>query len=88
VTNSNLYINTNQPNDSKIDFSVGDIFYTQTDENYLLYKLLDIENEFNRYHIQTFSPINCLPSIEEIEDLSVLIYHSPINKNAFPMLLF
>ncbi|MBL7997850.1 MAG: tetratricopeptide repeat protein [Candidatus Kapabacteria bacterium] len=78
---------TTQPKNSKTeqitDFSVGDIIYTKTDSKFNLYKLLAIDTEFECYHILTYSPIDNLPSLTDIDKLSIFVYHSPFDKKAF-----
>jgi tetratricopeptide (TPR) repeat protein len=74
-----------QPDNSKTeqvaDFSAGDVFYTMTQGKYNLYKLLIDDNEC--YHILTYSTVDSLPTIEEIDNLSIFVYHSPLDKKAF-----
>lgn len=65
------------------DFSIGDIFYTKTQEIYNFYKLLEDEKELESYHILTYSPVNSLPSKEEINNLQILHYHSFFAKKKF-----
>ena len=65
------------------DFSIGDIFYTKSDGKYNLYKLLVDDKEFECYHILTYSPVDSLPTKEEINNLQVFVYHSPFDKKAF-----
>lgn len=84
---------TTQTDNSKTeqpkDFSIGDIFYTKSEEKFKLYKLLVVDNEYECYHILTYSPLDSLPSISDIDNLSVFVYHSPFDKKAFanPLLL-
>ncbi|HRE58343.1 MAG TPA: hypothetical protein PLW09_11030 [Candidatus Kapabacteria bacterium] len=76
-----------QPDYSKTekvtDFSVGDIFYIKTDNKFNLYKLLMIDTEFECYHILTYSPVDNVPALTDIDKLSVFVYHSPFDKKAF-----
>ncbi len=65
------------------NFSVGDIFYTKTDENYNLYKLLVDDKEFDCYHVLTYSPLDRLPTISNLDNLQVFVYHAPFDKKAF-----
>ncbi len=78
---------TTQPDNSKTeqvtDFSVGDIFYTKTDNKFNLYKLLVIDTEFDCYHISTYSPVDKLPALTDIDKLSIFVYHSPFDQKAF-----
>src|SRR5688572_18183388 len=71
-------------NKSKIsDFLVGDVFYIQSDSKYNLYKLLVVDTEFECYHILSYMPLENLPSIADIDKLSIFVYHSPFDKKAF-----
>ena len=76
-----------QPDNSKkeqvTNFSIGDIFYTNTNGKYNLYKLLVDDKEFECYHILTYKPVDKLPTDEEIDKLQILVYHSPFDKKAF-----
>ncbi len=77
---------TTQTSNSKTEqanFSVGDVFYIKADEKYYLYKLLVDDREFECYHILTYSPVDILPTKEEIDNLTVFVYHSPFDKKAF-----
>ena len=71
-------------------FEAGDIFYTQKEGTFSLFKLLKFDQEFNTYHIIVYTPVDTLPSEENIKDLSILAYHAPIDKNGFsdPILLY
>ena len=64
-------------------FSEGDIFYTQSGNNYYIFKLLVIDADFDCYHILSFSPLNSLPTISSVDNLSISVYHSPFDKHAF-----
>ncbi len=79
--------NKTQTENSKMeqasDFSVGDIFYTKTDNKFNLYKLLAIDKAFECYHVLSYSPVDNLPSPTDIHKLSIFVYHSPFDKKAF-----
>ena len=79
-----LFSGANDKDESKTkDFSAGDIFYSRSDDKFNLYKLLVIDAEFECYHILTYSPVDSLPSISDIDSLPVFVYHSPFDKKAF-----
>jgi len=79
-----LFSSADNRNDSKTtDFSVGDIFFTKFDNKYHLYKLLVIDTEFECYHVLTYSPVDSLPSVSNIDSLSIFVYHSPFDKKTF-----
>lgn len=65
------------------DFSEGDIFYTQFDDQYHLYKLLVFEKDFECYHVLGYKPLDILPGDNNMESLEVAVYHSPVDRNAF-----
>jgi tetratricopeptide (TPR) repeat protein len=67
----------------QVSFSVGDIFYTRADGKYNLYKLLVDDKEFECYHILTYSPLDTLPTVNDIDTLPIFVYHSPFDKKAF-----
>lgn len=73
----------NQSNESQKDFSEGDIFYTFFENQYHLYKLLKEDVDLNIYHVLVYKPINQLPSKDKLNELEILIYHSPIDKTGF-----
>jgi tetratricopeptide (TPR) repeat protein len=75
--------NDGKQNDRTLDFSEGDIFYIKSGNNYNIYKLLVIDTDFECYHILTFSPLDSLPKISGIDNLSISVYHSPFDKKAF-----
>ncbi len=76
-----------QPDNSEkqqvTDFSVGDIFYTNSDNKFNPYKLLVIDTEFECYHVLAYSPVDNLPALTDIDKLSIFVYHSPFDKKAF-----
>jgi tetratricopeptide (TPR) repeat protein len=65
------------------NFSEGDIFYTKSDGKFNLYKLLADDKEFECYHILAYAPVDSLPAGEDINSLSIFVYHSPFAKKAF-----
>lgn len=77
-------------NDKKgaANFSSGDIFYTHTDGEYHVQKLLSSEARFDTYHVLIYSTLSSLPELSDIDDLQVLVYHAPIDKNAFTDAVF
>lgn len=71
-------------------FTLGDIFYTQQEDKFNLFKLIKFDAEFNTYHVKIYAPVASLPAVEELDNLSVIAYHAPIDKNGFenPTLLY
>ena len=68
---------------NKEGFELGDIFYSQSENGYELYKLLAIDKEFEIYHVLCYSTIDHLLPISDVEKIPVMIYHSPFDKKAF-----
>lgn len=78
-----LFGNGNQKNAKEDDFEEGDIFYTEQDGIFQLFKLLVTEPELGTYHVKGFEGLTTLPRREEIEHLKVQVHHFPIDKNGF-----
>jgi tetratricopeptide (TPR) repeat protein len=66
-----------------MEFTEGDIFYTIIEGKYHLHKVLKADADFNTYHVLGYTPANALPDPEKADELSVFIYHFPIDKNGF-----
>lgn len=64
-------------------YSEGDIFYTTLNRKYYIYKILVIESAFEGYHVITYAPLDHKPTINDIDNLKILAYHSPFDKKAF-----
>jgi tetratricopeptide (TPR) repeat protein len=71
-----------RPNEQS-EFSEGDIFYTHFDNQYHLYKLLVFDKEFECYHVLHYGPLDTIPDPNNLDDLEIAVYHTPINKNGF-----
>ena len=65
------------------EFKEGDIFYTERNDEYHVYKLLKIDSETNTFHVQSYEVSTQIPNRTEIQSLHVKIHHSPINGNGF-----
>lgn len=79
-----LFAGNTGPVESKpAEFFVGDIFYTQLENQFYLFKLLAIEEDTACYHVLSYAPVKNLPPIADIEKLPVFAYHSPFAKSAF-----
>ena len=68
---------------TETEFSPGDVFYTQHDNQYHLRKLLVFDKEFECYHVLAYKPLDNLPDKEALDTLEVFAYHLPINKSGF-----
>lgn len=66
-----------------MEFTEGDIFYTIIENKYHLYKVLKADNEFSTYHVLGYTPADKLPDPDKANELSIYIYHFPIDKNGF-----
>lgn len=66
-----------------MEFTEGDIFYTVIENKYHLHKVLKADADLNTYHVLGYSPMNALPDPDKTDELSVFIYHFPIDKNGF-----
>ncbi|HVK47484.1 MAG TPA: tetratricopeptide repeat protein [Pseudobacter sp.] len=71
-----------------MEFIAGDIFYLHQHGNYLIFKLLVNEEEFECYHLLSYQPMTELPEEIDIEELEVYSYHSPIDSKAFSEAVF
>ena len=74
---------------NKTTFETGDVFYTEKEGKFSLFKLIKHDAEFETYHIKVYHPVDVLPQKEDLGKLDVMAYHAPINQNGFenPQLL-
>lgn len=79
----NLFSGNGDNQNNITDFSAGDIFYMKSGNKYNIYKLLVIDADAECYHVLCFSPLDSLPTISSIDNLSIFVYHSPFDKKAF-----
>jgi tetratricopeptide (TPR) repeat protein len=66
-----------------MEFAEGDIFYTIIENKYHLHKVLKADLDFNTYHVLGYAPMIALPDPEKTDELTVFIYHFPVDKNGF-----
>lgn len=66
-----------------LTFKPGDIFYTQEEGKYHLFKVLEVEEAFSTVHVLIYQAQNQLPDISQIQDWSIMAYHAPIDQNGF-----
>ncbi len=64
------------------NFQEGDIIYTSEKDKYHISQILKIEGE-NTLHIKMFKSVDHLPSVQELDNLKVAIYHSPLSRSGF-----
>lgn len=70
-------------------FLAGDIFYTQKEGQFNLFKLIKHDAEFKTYHVKIYHPVDALPKMEDLNEVPVMAHHAPIDENGFenPILL-
>jgi tetratricopeptide (TPR) repeat protein len=59
----------------------GDIIYSKSGDKYYVLKILKVD-EYETYHTLSYTPMDEVPDKENIKDLEVWIWHSPIG--SFP----
>ena len=64
-------------------FQEGDIFYTEKEGKYQLFKLLKIDDGVNVFHVKAFEEVSSIPKANEIGNLRVQIHHFPIAQTGF-----
>lgn len=65
------------------NFEEGDIFYTNENSKYNFFKVLKVENDNNTLHVLMYEEKSDLPSMNQVEQFKVRVYHVPIDKNGF-----
>jgi len=61
----------------------GDIFYTEYDGQYHIYKLLKKDEVEETFHVLGYTPINEEPTLGKLYQLEVGFYHAPIHPESF-----
>lgn len=79
----NIFGNGKSENPEHKNFIEGDVFYTERNDKYHIYKLLKIDAESNTFHVKTFTETSAIPKPNDLKNLNVKIHHSPINVNGF-----
>lgn len=64
-------------------FREGDVFYTEKEGTYQIFKLLKIDDKVNTFHVKAYEEISSIPESSAIENLKVKIHHFPVDKNGF-----
>ncbi len=75
--------NGNQETPEHKNFQAGDVFYTEKEGKYQVFKMLTIDNEFNSFHVMAFEEQPEIPTSNEIGNLKIQIGHFPVSKNGF-----
>lgn len=75
--------NNKEDNPIHENFQEGDIFYTEEDCRYQIFKLLRIDNKMDGLHVLGYDDTTSVPAEDEIENLKIKIYHFPIDRNGF-----
>lgn len=70
------------------DLSEGDVFYTQWDDRYHMYKLLVVDKAMDGYHVLAYQPAHTLPDQKTVAALKVAVYHLPIARQSFTDAVF
>lgn len=78
----------NSASDNQIAYSAGDIFYTQSDNQYRLCKLLHFDRELETCHVLIYKPLDKLPDVSDIDNLDISIYHAPFDMKAYKSSVF
>lgn len=65
------------------EFREGDIFYTYYGENYRLYKLLKTDEAAETFHVLCYAPLDHEPTLSDLHQLKVSVYHVPIHRESF-----
>jgi tetratricopeptide (TPR) repeat protein len=61
----------------------GDIFYTQYDGKYHVYKLLRKDKEAETFHVLGYAPLDDEPDLSKLSEFEVSFYHAPIHQESF-----
>jgi tetratricopeptide (TPR) repeat protein len=64
-------------------FQEGDVFYVQLEGKCHILKLLRHDAALETYHVLSYEPVAQLPRASELEQLSIMAYHSPIAQGGF-----
>jgi len=64
-------------------FQAGDVFYTEKEGQFSIFKLIKHDIEFKTYHVKIYNPVDILPQKEHLGSLKVMTYHAPIDENGF-----
>lgn len=60
-------------------FHEGDIFYTQYDSRFYVYKLLKKDEASETFHVLSYVPLEEEPSLDKLASLEVQVYHAPVH---------
>jgi tetratricopeptide (TPR) repeat protein len=61
----------------------GDIFYTEYDGQFHLYKLLRKDTEGETFHVLGYAPLSEEPDLSMLAELEIRYYHAPIHQESF-----
>jgi len=61
----------------------GDVFYTEYDGKYHVYKLLRREEAEETFHVLGYTPVSEEPTLDVLHLLEVSYYHAPIHHESF-----
>lgn len=66
-----------------MEFNKGDIFYTVHKDQYHVFKLLALDEALDCCHVLCYEPVQALPAKDSLDQLSVMMYHTPIDRGGF-----
>lgn len=66
-----------------MEFNKGDVFYTVHEDQYHVFKLLALDEAHNCCHVLCYEPVPGLPTKDILDQLSVMMYHTPIDSAGF-----
>jgi tetratricopeptide (TPR) repeat protein len=61
----------------------GDIFYTEYENKFHVYKLLREEEAEETFHVLGYTPVDDEPTLDMLHQLEVSYYHAPIHRESF-----
>jgi tetratricopeptide (TPR) repeat protein len=61
----------------------GDIFYTEYEDQFHVYKLLRKDEAEETFHVLCYAPLNEEPTLSSLHQLEVNSYHAPVHPEGF-----
>ena len=66
-----------------LEFVAGDVFYTLSNQQHQLFKVLAVDSNLEAYHVRAYVPQPALPTVANIPTLPAQIGHTPISADGF-----
>lgn len=79
----NLFGSGKSEDSVHVEFAEGDVFYTEREGQYNVYKLLRIESVYDTFHVKWFEKVSELPKLEDLPTLGIFVHHTPMARKAF-----